>query len=318
MNRWMRNAVYPMVVALMLGVTGAAASATTASAASVRSGHAAASPRAAAAKERAARAVLKGLRLGAPLQRLGAARSFGPDSIATGTSANWSGYIDTNHASQGDFRNIAATWHVPEIVSGDCSHGTFATGAGLVSFWVGLDGSGSNTVEQAGTTSECYEGSAYYFDWYEMYPDGSVAVASVNPGDQISAYVDYTGKYYLLALIDNTQTAASFSELEACPSGSACDNYSAEAVAESPSGCVPGSGQTCRSQDGYSFFLMPDFNYVSFYAISDATYDYGGSLATGDFGPVNDTMTNSGNITLAKVTTLWNKDGFNDSWKASG
>jgi hypothetical protein len=300
-----------MAVALMLGVTFLAASASGASGQSAASGSSAT-----AAQALAVRAALRGLHLGAPLQLNGEGQTLGPDTISTLTSPNWSGYVDTNHTKEGAFRNIAATWHVPEITSGFCA--SFQNNSmGLSSFWVGLDGDGSNTVEQTGTMSECYNGSAYYFDWWEMYPDTSVIVDSVNAGDEISAYVDYTGEYYLLSLVDDTQDT-SFSELESCPSGSTCNNYSAEAVAESPGGCVSGSGQDCRVQGPNSFFPLSDFNYVSFYAISDATFKYGGSLATGNFGPANLTMETSSNEVLAKVTTLWHNDGFYDSWKNTG
>jgi hypothetical protein len=314
MSRWMRNAVVPLALAGMLGATVAAASASSASPLGAQGPRTAAGGHSAAvAKEAAARAALKGLRIGAPHQSGGAEAAFGvKNGIPTGTAGNWSGYVDTNHTSNGDFRNIAATWHVPEIVGGGCSSGTFATGYGLASFWIGLDGDGSGTVEQAGTLSECFEGSMYYWDWYEMYPEDSVIVNAVNPGDQISAYVDYTGEYWLLSLVDNT-TASGFAELESCPSGSTCDNYSAEAIAEAPGGCVPSSTQTCRGD----LYLMPDFDYVNFYGISDATFNRGGSLASSPFGPANLTMVDSADHVLAKVSSLWSKDGFVDRWEAS-
>lgn len=266
MNRLMRNAIFPTAAALMLGLTAAAASTSSASAVSPDGARTGATSRsAAAAKEMAAVAALKhDVRIGSPARDLGTSRSFGvKNGIPTGTSSNWSGYVDTDHSSQGDFRNIAATWHVPEIVGGGCSSGTFKTGAGYAAFWLGLDGDGSGTVEQTGTISECFEGSQYYFDWYEMYPDGSIAVDSVNPGDQISAYVDYTGKYWLLSLVDNTADTG-FSELESCPSAGTCDNYSAEVIAEAPGGCTSSSTQACRPG---GLYYMPDFDYVDFYGI---------------------------------------------------
>jgi hypothetical protein len=300
----------------MLGATVAAATVSSASTLSVHGARNAVSSRSAAAvKEKAALAALKrDVHIGSPALTSGTSRSFGvKNGISTANFFNWSGYADTNHTSAGDFRDIAATWHVPEIVGGGCSSGTFATGAGYAAFWLGLDGDGSGTVEQAGTISECFEGTQYYWDWYEMYPSGSIAVDNVSPGDQISAYADYTGKYWLLSLIDNTNDTG-FAELESCPSGSACDNYSAEVVAEAPSGCESSSTQSCRP---HGYYYMPDFGTVNFYGISDASFNRGGSLASSEFGPTNLTMVGSSGDVLAKVTSAWSNDGFTDSWKAS-
>lgn len=43
---------------------------------------------------------------------------------------------------------------------------------------MGLDGFDNQTVEQDGTLAYCFEGAAYYFTWWEMFPGGSVTVGS--------------------------------------------------------------------------------------------------------------------------------------------
>jgi hypothetical protein len=40
----------------------------------------------------------------------------------------------------------------------------------LSSFWVGLDGFSSQTVEQTGSEVDCVHGQARYFGWFEMFP----------------------------------------------------------------------------------------------------------------------------------------------------
>lgn len=56
----------------------------------------------------------------------------------------------------------------------------------VTSEWVGLDGATDTTVEQDGTASQCFEGTALYYSWYEMYPAGTVEVGmSVAAGDTI-------------------------------------------------------------------------------------------------------------------------------------
>ena len=75
------------------------------------------------------------------------------------TSLNWAGYSATG----GSFTSVTATWTQPAVKARTTD--TYAA------FWVGLDGDGSDTVEQIGTMGYTVDGSAYYVAWYEMYPD---------------------------------------------------------------------------------------------------------------------------------------------------
>ena len=53
---------------------------------------------------------------------------------------------------------------------------------------MGLDGDGTNTVEQIGTDADCSSGKPVYYAWYEMYPKFPVNLSlTINPGDTISA-----------------------------------------------------------------------------------------------------------------------------------
>jgi hypothetical protein len=110
---------------------------------------------------------------------------------ATATSDNWAGYVVTG--PQGSVTNAAGSWVVPSVV---CS-GTSA----YASFWGGIDGWGSNTVEQTGTDSDCDGDTPSYYAWYEFYPDFSYTISEyskagvctaycVEPGDTISVTVD--------------------------------------------------------------------------------------------------------------------------------
>jgi hypothetical protein len=233
-------------------------------------------------------------------------------TIPTSVSLNWSGYADSDYETDGHFRSIAATWNVPEIPDTECPSGTYGRLSGL--FWIGLDGFSNQTVEQVGTASRCDDGVLSYFSWYEMYPSASVHIGAVNPGDQMSAYVEYTGKSYLLSIVDNA-TGNYLSTLQSCPQGSSCLNQSAEAVAETPGDCTASASQVCRP--GTRYFELPDFVAVHFSDISVATTHHGGTLATPKFGPQNMTMVDASSNTLAQVTRLWYPDGFVDSWVAS-
>ncbi len=104
----------------------------------------------------------------------------------------------------------------------------------ITSDWVGLDGFSSSTVEQDGTVSQCFEGRAVYYTWYEMYPAGTIAVGTtVAAGDKIKASVSRSGSAYTLALTDSTRGANSFTRHATCAT-TTCPDTSAEWIAERP------------------------------------------------------------------------------------
>jgi Peptidase A4 family len=144
-------------------------------------------------------------------------------------SGNWSGYVDDNTTGR-TYTAVTATWTEPKVT---CT----AAEDELVGYWVGLDGFTDPTVEQDGTFAWCYQGAAYYYSWWEMYPEGSVVVGTaVAPGDRITASVTDTSKGYRLAVADSTHRANSFTTVQQCPTDSTCYNASAEWIAETPGG----------------------------------------------------------------------------------
>ena len=74
------------------------------------------------------------------------------------TSLNWAGYSATGSS----FTSVTATWTQPAVKA--------RTAETYAAFWVGLDGDGSDTVEQIGTMGYTFGGRSYYVAWYEMYP----------------------------------------------------------------------------------------------------------------------------------------------------
>ena len=95
----------------------------------------------------------------------------------TATSTNWSGYAVTG--ATGAYTDVKGTWVAP---TASCSSRQTA----YSSFWVGIDGDSSNSVEQLGTDSDCRRGHANYSGWYEMYPNPLVQLSTgsfpVSPG----------------------------------------------------------------------------------------------------------------------------------------
>jgi Peptidase A4 family len=141
--------------------------------------------------------------------------------ITNSTSSNWSGYAVTGS----HFTSVSASWTQPTV---SCS------GTAYSSFWVGLDGDTSNTVEQTGTDADCSGSTPQYYAWYEMYPKFPVNLrGTVRPGDKLSATVSTDGRGgFTLTITDATQgwTNTTNARLKNAKLASA------EVIAEAPSG----------------------------------------------------------------------------------
>ncbi len=164
-----------------------------------------------------------------PFEHVPGARARRIGGVTIELSGNWSGYADDNTTGR-TYSAVSATWTQPRVTC-------MASEDELAGYWVGLDGFTDPTVEQDGTFAWCYEGAAYYYSWWEMYPNSSVVVGTtVAPGDRLTASVTLTSKGYRLAVADSTHPANSFTTVQQCPSGVACYNASAEWIAETPAG----------------------------------------------------------------------------------
>jgi hypothetical protein len=142
------------------------------------------------------------------------------------TSTNWSGYANTG----GTFDNVQGSWTQP---SATCSSGQTA----YSSFWVGIDGDTTNTVEQTGTDADCSSGTPTYYAWYEMYPKFPVNLSTstypVAPGNSLSAKVSTDGQGHFTLTITNATRGWTFTTNQT----SRKDKLgSAEWIAEAPSG----------------------------------------------------------------------------------
>jgi hypothetical protein len=134
--------------------------------------------------------------------------------------STWGGYISQG----GGFKTVKASWVVAKV---DCSQ------SALFAPWVGIDGDGSDTVEQTGVQTECSGGQASYSAWYEMYPAGPVYYSNpVSLGDKFTASVTANGTNFTLTIKDDTKgwTQTTHASL------SSAQLFSAEAVIEAPGG----------------------------------------------------------------------------------
>jgi hypothetical protein len=163
--------------------------------------------------------------LGASPSVAAAVRGAAPNHrVSHGTSTNWSGYAVSGH---GPYTSVSSSWRQP---AAQCAK----TPTGWSSFWVGLDGDTTNTVEQTGTEADCSHGTPVYYAWYEMYPKASVQYSNpVSAGDSLSASVTSLGSgYFRLTLKDSTKAWSRTTTLRL----KSAKLGSAEVIAEAPSG----------------------------------------------------------------------------------
>jgi hypothetical protein len=189
------------------------------------------------------------------------------ENVTVSDSTNWSGYAVTGSA----FTTAKASWIIPTVT---CSK----TPNTYSSFWVGLDGWTSSTVEQTGTDSDCDGSRASYYAWYEFYPAASVLISSVpvSPGNKMEASVTWVSGTEFTVSITNESTGKSFSKTGRV---SGAQRTSAEWIAEAP--CCTNAGGILPLSD----FGTVDFgdDYTGIGSTNDAT-DSSTSGAIGAFG----------------------------------
>jgi hypothetical protein len=202
--------------------------------------------------------------------------------VGRGTSTNWSGYaVDGTGATQ-----VIGTWTQPAVT---CAAGENSWS----SPWVGIDGDNSNTVEQTGTDSDCQNGQAVYYAWYEMYPKSLVQLSmAVHPGDSFTGTVTYSGSSFVLKLTDNT-TRASFTTTQ---SSRKARRSSIEWIMEGPS-------------NG----LLSDFGSVPFSAASGAISGQTAGLSAFT-GAQSITMVNNAGAVRAQPSAV-SSNAFSVAWK---
>jgi hypothetical protein len=284
MNGTLRRVVaYTSVVAIAGAMTLPIVAGNVAANASVR-------PSKSLSREQMARNFLSRLKIGQPAV-------MGSTVDKNLTSTNWSGYADTPPTTGGStYKAASGSWVQPSTT---CP----ASAETLAAFWSGIDGFSSQTVEQDGTIVVCEEGSAEYFDWWELYPTNDIQVENaVSPGDSITSSVVRSGKSYALTVSDSTDPAASFTTTQKCGS---CANSSAEWIAEAP---------CCKNSAGAVYNLA---NFGT-WALTGAAETYNGTPGTISSGPtVNKiTMEDKAKHVKAKPGALTaGGTAFNDVWK---
>lgn len=209
----------------------------------------------------------------------------GAVNAAAMPSVNWAGYAVTG--TPGTFTSVSGSWTQPAVTCGAAN--TFS------SFWVGLDGDGTQTVEQTGTEADCSTGAATYAGWYEMFPNAPVSYSNpVQPGDSMSASVAANGGAFTLTLSDATQGWTQTTQ----QASAAAQLGSAEVIAEAPS--------------NGTVLSLANFGTVNF---TNATVD-NAVISTAD--PAALTLVSGGGITQATPSALTGGSSFTVTWDSSG
>jgi len=165
-------------------------------------------------------------------------------------STNWSGYAVTG--SSGAVTDAKASWTVPVVT---CTDNSIGSTGGYSSFWVGIDGWSSNTVEQIGTDSDCISpqgqpNTPTYYAWFEFYPQAAYYIgnpsnnfsgATVQPGDVMSAEVKYNNNRSFTLTITDTRNGTNQWTFTRSSRVSSAQRSSAEWIAEAP--CCQSKGQ---------------------------------------------------------------------------
>jgi hypothetical protein len=199
------------------------------------------------------------------------------------TSSNWSGYAVTG----GTYRTVTASWVEPAV---KCS------GTAYSSFWIGIDGDTSGTVEQTGTEADCNGSTPVYSSWYEMYPKYPTNYRDpVAPGDHFTSTVSTDGRGdFTLTLSDTTRgwTESVTKRLRGAQLASA------EVIAEAPSST---SGVLPLANFGTASFSGAKVN---------------GSTLTGSTAGLDPITMQSGSTVKAQPSAISN-GAFSVTWKHS-
>jgi hypothetical protein len=205
---------------------------------------------------------------------------------ANAASQNWAGYAAAGNP--GTFTSVSASWTQPAVTC--AATNTFS------SFWVGLDGDGTPSVEQTGTEADCDAGEAVYQGWFEMFPNAPVFYDNpVEPGDAMSASVVADGGgTFTLTLTDTTEdwTQTTNQTSDTAQLGSA------EVIAEAPS--------------NGTVLPLSNFGTVGF---ANVTAD---NAPLGNENPTALTMVSAAGVTEATPSALADGNAFTVTWDNSG
>jgi hypothetical protein len=221
--------------------------------------------------------------------------------VKDGTSLNWAGYAvqtDLLNPQNGAVTDVKGSWTVPSVI---CT-----STKSYSSFWIGIGGYSSNTVEQIGTDSDCSSGKAVYYAWYEMYPKFPTNLKmTVSPGDVITAEVQYVNGKFQLTISDFNPTTGKIQSFVTTQKSPNAQRSSAEWIAEAPwsGGVLP----------------LADFTTVTFSNAQATLNGLTGNIDNKAWQFDSITMTTSSGAPKATPSTLSSRgSSFSITWNSAG
>jgi hypothetical protein len=218
-----------------------------------------------------------------------------PPGRLVSTSTNWAGFATFHRRTT--FSVVRGRWVQPEAT---CR----STKTQYASFWIGIDGYNSHTVEQIGTDSDCFGGTPTYYAWFEMFPapPHNVHGVPIHPGDRIVTRISARNHRFTLVLT-NATTGKSFRTREKLVTA---ERTSAEWIAEAPSSC---SSTSCH------VLPLANFGSVNFTGSYTTSRGHKGSISDPAWNHDRIDMVASRTVTKA-VTSPLNPAGreFNVTW----
>ena len=170
-------------------------------------------------------------------------KAFGQGEVpASEESSNWSGYEETGAGAQ--FTSVSASWAVPQLE---------ANITGSSSAWVGIDGTTTPDLIQAGTEQDWTVSGPLYYAWYELLPGSAVELGPVHPGDEVTASVAQLSPGKWSISIKDSTTGQSWSQQVAYNAA----GVSAEWVVEAP------TSASSQAVEPLAAFGSVDFSHIS-------------------------------------------------------
>jgi hypothetical protein len=206
-------------------------------------------------------------------------------------TTNWSGYVGRSSKA---FSCIEGSWTLPRLT---CP----TSGSASLSIWVGFDGEegpSRATLEQIGTNSDCFDGQARTFAWFEILPRDRFERTldlDLSAGDRIQASIEFVGRSYHLVVEDLTSGGVA-DTLERSPNSR---RLTAEWIVEAPTVGCPNSCQVAA---------LLRFSPVSFSQAMAVLAGRTGPIADGRWTRVRLDLESRSGLVRARAGTL-SKDG---------
>ncbi|HEY5434705.1 MAG TPA: G1 family glutamic endopeptidase, partial [Candidatus Limnocylindrales bacterium] len=209
-------------------------------------------------------------------------RSLG--TPVTDRSTDWAGYAVSSTSTP--FTCVEATWTQPSVV---CR----GSGLAAVAFWVGIGGVGQAGLVQAGTQTQCDQGTPTIGAWHQSLPREPYATGADLPvavGDRVHAQVLLVGRSSYALTLENLTTGASFSVTS---TNGILDPTTAEWIVEAP---TVGCPKRC------TITSLPDFGTVTLSDVSTTIDGINGPLDAAGFVHTGTTLVTSSGLVRAKVS----------------